>query len=132
MRDLASPLLSPRVVSGLTGLSPQAIRRWETYGVPASSEVLARSGRRRRSLARLYSWRDVEELQQATYLVEHEGVSMAAAKRLLVRTASAGLDRELILARPKPRLRSTREGRVVAVRLPRSAKRRSRRDRHTA
>lgn len=140
MRDLVSPLLTQRVVSGLIGLSPQAIRRWETYGVPLS---VAGGSSPRRSGLRVYSWRDVEQLQQATYLVENRGVSMAIAGLLL---ADDGVDRKWIVARPKPRIRDGRTGgdgrpgrdehksreeerksRVVAVRLPLSAKRRPRR-----
>ncbi len=126
MRDLAAPLLTPRVVSGLTGLSPQELRRWEAHGIPSPGK--GRPGGRRRS-PRLYSWRDVEQLQQATHLAKSRRVSRAAVKRLLAQNAGAELDRDWVVARPKPRTRSRRQGGVVAVRIPHSARRRPRRGR---
>lgn len=119
MRDLVSPLLTARVVSGLTGLSPQAIRRWEGFGVPVSSAAGAR-----RPATRLYSWRDVEQLQHATYLVESRGVSMGIAGLLL---SEGDVEGKWVIARPKPRTRTAGQGKVVAVGLPRSAERRPRR-----
>ncbi len=121
LRDLVSPLLSVRVVSSLTGLSPQAIRRWEGYGVPVPSGA---GSRRPRPATRLYSWRDVEQLQQATYLVENRGVSMAIAGLLLSEDEVEG---KWVIARPKPRPRVADQGKVVAVGVPRSAERQPRR-----
>ncbi len=129
MRDLASPLLTPRVVSDLTGLSPQMLRRWEAFGIPSAAGSNAAHNR-----PRLYSWRDVEQLQQASYLMMRGSVSMAAVGRVLAQNAAAEFDRPWIVSRrnpgkARPRTRSRRKRRVVVVALPRSARRRSRRER---
>jgi|GEM_PF-1301457 len=131
MRDLASPLLTPRVVSDLTGLSPQVLRQWEAFGIPSATGSNAARNR-----PRLYSWRDVEQLQQASYLMMRGSVSMAAVGRVLAQNAAAEFDRPWIVARrnpgktrqARPRTRSRRKRRVVVVALPRSARRRSRRE----
>lgn len=140
MRDLASSLLSPNVVSGLTGLTPDTLRRWEAYGIPLGSGAAPRGTTamqmRRRPTPRLYSWRDVEQLQRASYLVKYRRVSLAGVARLLAQEAAAEPDRDWVLARPRPgrgrqaepRPRSRRGG-VVAVRIRSTARRRSRRER---
>jgi DNA-binding transcriptional MerR regulator len=102
MHDLTSPLLPRRVVSGLTGLSPAMLRRWDALG------LLSRAGRRR---PRLYSWREVERLQRAASLVKTRRVPLAQVRRLLTDSRS-GLPRR---------------GGVTPVAVPRSARRRGRR-----
>lgn len=119
MRDLASPLLPRHVVSGLVGLSPQTLRRWEAFGIPA------RAGRR--PGPRLYSWREVDQLQQAAYLIKTRRRSLAEVKRHLKRSWARGVETVWLTARSKPPVRPRRRGGVVAVTLPRSARRRGRR-----
>jgi len=109
MQDLEFPLLTPRVVSGLTGLSAKTLRQWEQKRILA---VPRRARARRPSRTpRLYSWREVEQLQQATYLLKTRCLPMAAVRRLLERSLSASLDRDWMIARPKPKVsRQSRAG----------------------
>lgn len=102
MRDLEFPFLASRVVSGLTGLSAKTLRRWEEEGIPAPR---GRGGRRPARRPRLYSWREVEQLQQATHLLKNRRLPLAEVKRLLGRSQAASLDRDWVIARPKPRVR---------------------------
>ncbi len=103
MQDLEFPLLTPRVVSGLTGLSAKTLRQWEQKRILVASP---RSRARKPSRTpRLYSWREVEQLQQATHLMKTRRLPMAAVRRLLERSQSASLDRDWVIARPKPKVR---------------------------
>jgi len=133
MRDLEFPLLTSRIVSGLTGLSPQALRRWEARGIPSESRrrrVGRLSVRLARGGPRLYSWQDVEQLQRATYLVETGRVPAAEVRRLLERTAGAVAETEWVISRPKPRTRKSGTGRATvgggAGRFPSARRRRIR------
>jgi DNA-binding transcriptional MerR regulator len=124
MQDLEFPFLSPRIVSGLTGLSPKTLRRWEEEGIPAvprvrgtrqpgraggqqpGKERRARGrGQQRGPFPRLYSWREVEQLQQATHLLKASRLSMGEIKRLVARNQAASLGRDWVIARPKPKVR---------------------------
>jgi DNA-binding transcriptional MerR regulator len=104
-QDLEFPFLTPRVVLGLTGLSASTLRRWEAAGVVAARP---RAKQRRSGAPRLYSWREVERLQQAAHLVKARRLSLTEVKRLLKRSHAASLDRDWVIARPRPRVRRGR------------------------
>lgn len=97
MQDLELPVLTPRVVSGLTGLSPETLRRWKQQKILTSPRGPGSSHART-----LYSWRDVERLQQARYLVKTRRLPMREVKRLLERSQAASLDVDRIVVRPRP------------------------------
>jgi len=122
VHDLKCPLLAPQIVSGLTGLSPRLLRRWEALGIPANSRR-RRSGKRGGD-GRLYSWDEVEQLQRATHLIRTRRLSLAEARRLLKQGADASLERDWVIARPMPRLRRRRS--IGAGRPPGSSARRVR------
>jgi DNA-binding transcriptional MerR regulator len=105
MQDLEFPFLTPQIVSGLTGLTPQALRRLRTHGIPAGSRSAPGKPPRGR---RLYSWQEVEQLQQATFLLKTKRLSLGEVKRFLQRSQAAALDRDWVIARPKPRGRRRR------------------------
>jgi DNA-binding transcriptional MerR regulator len=69
MKPLNSPLFTVGVVSSLVGISSSTIRHWEAEGLIAP----LREGRNRR---RLYSWRDVERLQEIRYLVTRRRIRL--------------------------------------------------------
>jgi DNA-binding transcriptional MerR regulator len=103
MRDLECPLLTPGIVSDLTGLSPRWLRQWDALGIPASA-------RRRRAGKptggrRLYSWDDVEHLQQATHLIKTRRLHLAEVRRLLEQGVTASLSRGRVIASPASRHR---------------------------
>lgn len=106
MEDLEFPLLTSRIVSSLTGLSERTLRRWEEKGLlPARRSHKSprkRLGVPRPGGSRLYSWREVEQLQQATHLMKGKRFPVAAVKRLLERSQSASLDRDWVIDRPRP------------------------------
>ncbi|HLN14408.1 MAG TPA: MerR family transcriptional regulator [bacterium] len=113
MQDLESRVLQAPVVAGLTGLSRRTLARWEALGIPPG----------RRSGA-AYSWADVDALQRAAHLVRTRRLPLAEVKRFLSRDrAGAEVHAKRIVERPKP---LPRYRRVVAVSLPRSAKRKGR------
>ena len=99
MQDLEYPFLPSRVVLSLTGLSAGTLRRLAAAGVLAP---------RRSRRPRLYSWREVERLQQAAHLVKAGRFSMSEVKRLLRRSHAASLDRDWVIARSRPRVRRGR------------------------
>ena len=121
MHDLKCPLLAPRIVSGLTGLSPRLLRRWEALGIPADSRK-RRAGKK--GGGPLYSWDEVEQLQRANHLVKTRRLSLAEARRLLKQGVAASLDRDWVIARPMPRVRRRRS--VRPGRLARASARRVR------
>lgn len=106
MHDLECPFLTSRVVSGLTGLSPKTLRRWEKEGIPAPDRGRGTGKRVRRP--RLYSWREVEQLQRATHLLKTERLSLGEVKRLLNRSQTASLGHDWVIARPRARIRRPR------------------------
>ncbi len=110
MQDLEFPFLTSRIVSGLTGLSAKTLRRWEEEGIPATprSRGGGQPGRAGGRQPRLYSWREVEQLQQTTHLLKSRRLSLGEVKRLLTRSQAASLDRDWVIARPKPRVRRQR------------------------
>jgi hypothetical protein len=73
MADPKEELFPIGIVSLLTGLRPSTLRRWEERGLVAP----VRSGRRR---LRLYSWRDIEQIQLLRHLMETEGLSPLQAR----------------------------------------------------
>jgi|SRR5262249_29825916 len=101
MGHFTTPLLPPRVVADLVGLSPASLRRWDALLLPGA-------GRR----PRRYSWAEVEILQRAVHLASGRGGSPAAFRGM----------------RASARHRGGRE--VVTVGLPRSARRRERASGH--
>src|SRR5437879_1796741 len=103
MQDLAFPFLTPQIVSGLTGLSPRTLRRWRARGILTASR---RWDAGRPNGGGLYSWRDVERLQRATHLLKTGRLSVAEVKRFLKKSAAASIDRDWVIARPKPRVRA--------------------------
>ena len=113
MEDLEFPLLTSRIVSGLTGLSERTLRHWEKKGIlreslPADRRRSRRPPRKAFGAPRLYSWREVEQLQQATHLLKRKRVSIEAVKRLLEQSQSASLDRDWVIDRPRPKVRRQR------------------------
>ena len=103
MQDLELRFLTPRVVSGLTGLSANTLRQWERkriLGGPLRSR--ARTSSR---TPRLYSWREVEQLQRATHLLKARRLPMGEVRRLLEQSQSTTRDRDWVIARPKPSVR---------------------------
>lgn len=120
MGHFTAPLLQPRLVAELTGLSPASLRRWDRA-------LLPRAARR----PRRYSWAEVEILQRAVYLASGRGGTPAAFQGLRVveprtrRKAAPGRARRA----PSTRRSRARRG-VVAIGLPRSARRRERAIRH--
>ena len=122
MHDLKCPLLAPLIVSGLTGLSPRLLRRWQALGIPADSRK-RRAGKKGGG-GPLYSWDEVEQLQRANHLVKTRRLSLAEARRLLKQGVAASLDRDWVIARPMPRVRRRRS--VRPGRLARASARRVR------
>ncbi len=106
MQDLEFPFLTSRIVSGLTGLSARTLRRWEAEGIPAAPR--RRGARKPSGESRLYSWREVEQLQHATYLLKTRRLALAEVRRFLTRSQAASPDRDWVIARPRPRLRGQR------------------------
>jgi hypothetical protein len=124
MGHITAPLLQPRVVAGLIGLSPAALRRWD-------AALLPRAGRR----PRRYSWAEVEVLQRAVHQASGRGGMPAAfqgtrggprrSRRASAQAADGARRRSRAVGR------RTAGGRgVVSVPLPRSARRRERLPRH--
>ncbi|HLW58409.1 MAG TPA: MerR family transcriptional regulator [bacterium] len=102
MQDLTFPFLSPQIVAGLTGLTPRTLRRLRTHGIPPAT----RSRRARAPRAGpLYSWQDVEHLQRATYLLKAKRLPLPEVKQFLEQSAAASIDRDWVIARPKPHSR---------------------------
>lgn len=125
MGHFTAPLLQPRVVADLIGLSPAALRRWDAALLPGA----ARRPRR-------YSWAEVEVLQRAVHQASGRGGTPAAFRGArgigplrftqVDAPAAAGEERR---SRSAGRRRARRSG-VVTVALPRSARRRDGRGRH--
>jgi DNA-binding transcriptional MerR regulator len=102
MQDLTFPFLSPQIVAGLTGLTPRTLRRLRTHGIPPASRSRTAQPHR----GPLYSWQDVEHLQRATYLLKAKRLPLPEVKQFLEQSAAASIDRDWVIARPKPRSRS--------------------------
>src|SRR5690242_15016498 len=103
MEDLEFPFLTLRIVSGLTGLSQRTLRRWEEKGLLPAGSRPQRAARKPFGVARLYSWREVEQLQQANHLVKGKRLPIAVVRGLLERSQSASLDRDWVIDRPRPK-----------------------------
>jgi DNA-binding transcriptional MerR regulator len=103
MQDLEFPFLTSHVVSGLTGLSAKTLRQWDRKGILAAPRR-ARARKLSRT-PRLYSWHEVGQLQQATHLLRTRRLPMGEVRRWLERSQSAALDRDWVIARPKPKVR---------------------------
>lgn len=104
MGHLTAPLLQPRVVADMIGLSPASLRRWDAALLPGA-------GRR----PRRYSWAEVEILQRAVHQASGRGGTPAAFQGVrAVPSPHAGV-------RATGRRRRARHS-VVAVALPRSAR----------
>lgn len=89
MKQLAQPLYTVSVASGLAGVSPSTLRRWEARGLIAPV-------RESRSRRRLYAWSDIERAQQIRYLVLRRHVPLRAVKphlrMLAAREAVRGME----------------------------------------
>jgi hypothetical protein len=118
MGHLTAPLLPPRVVADMIGLSPASLRRWD-------AALLPRAGRR----PRRYSWAEVEVLQHAVHQASGRGGTPAAfqgarglgplrARRAAVQAADGAKRRPRSAGRKRQEERS-----AVPVALPRSARR---------
>ena len=122
MGHFTAPLLQPRVVAELIGLSPASLRRWD-------AALLPRADRR----PRRYSWAEVEVLQRAVHQASGRGGTPAAFQTFHVagpsRARSRAEDGRARRGSPARRRRGARR-RVVTVGLPRSARRRERATRH--
>ncbi|MHB8732920.1 MAG: hypothetical protein ACYDAB_14140 [bacterium] len=112
MGHLTAPLLQPRVVADLIGLSPGSLRRWD-------AALLSGADRR----PRRYSWAEVEILQRAVHQASGRGGTPAAFQGM--RAAPAGARRPRSIGQRRRAKRS-----VVTVGLPRSPGRRERRTTH--
>ena len=109
MKDLEFPLLTSRIVSGLTGLSERTLRQWEEKGIlPAGRGPTRRPPEMAPRAPRLYSWREVEQLQQATHLMKGKRLPIGEVKRLLEESQSASLDHDWVIDRPRPKVRRQR------------------------
>ncbi len=108
MEDLEFPFLTPRIVSGLTGLSERTLRRWEEKGILPAGRRTPQSPQKPLGAARLYSWREVEQLQQATHLIKGRRLPIGEVKRLLEQSQSASLDHDWVIDRPRPKVRRQR------------------------
>lgn len=114
MSNPSRELFSIGLVSFLTGLRPAALRRWEREGLIAP----VRAGRRRR---RLYSWRDVEQIQHLRHLIETEKMSPLQARAVVQEgwPRFTGWESRLWSRRWKP----PRRGGARVISLPESASR---------
>jgi DNA-binding transcriptional MerR regulator len=110
MEDLEFAFLTLRIVSGLTGLSQRTLRRWEEKGLLPAGRRPQRAARKPFGVARLYSWREVEQLQQANHLVKGKRLPIAVVRGLLERSQSASLDRDWVIDRPRPKVRGRGRG----------------------
>ncbi|HEV2284283.1 MAG TPA: hypothetical protein VGX75_18000 [bacterium] len=122
MGHFTAPLLQPRVVADLIGLSPASLRRWDAALLPGADRR-----------PRRYSWAEVEILQRAVHHASGRGGTPAAFQGMrtggpAVGTARGGAD-GVGRTRATGRRRRARRS-VVTVALPRSARRRGRRTAH--
>jgi hypothetical protein len=101
MGHFTAPLLQPRVVADLTGLSPASLRRWDAALLPGA----ARRPRR-------YSWEEVEILQRAVHQASGRGGSPAAFRGF--RGLDRDGDRNGTRSRPRPRTDPARHPRAGA------------------
>jgi DNA-binding transcriptional MerR regulator len=76
MKQLMQPLFTTSVASSLVGVSSQTLRKWEAAGLVAP----VRNERTRR---RLYSWAEIERMQQIRYLVSRRRVPLRKVKPML-------------------------------------------------
>jgi len=76
MKQVTQPLFTVSVASSLVGASAQTLRKWETAGLVAP--VRDRSTRRR-----LYSWAEIERMQQIRYLVTQKRIPLREVKPIL-------------------------------------------------
>lgn len=76
MNQPTQPLFTTSVASSLVGVSSQTLRKWETVGLIAPV-------RNRPSNRRLYSWADIERMQQIRYLVTRRRVPLRKVKAML-------------------------------------------------
>lgn len=76
MKQLTQPLFTVSVASSLVGVSAPTMRKWEDARLVAP----VRAGRSRR---RLYSWADIERMQQIRYLVTRKRVPLRKVKPML-------------------------------------------------
>lgn len=76
MNQPTQPLFTTSVATSLVGVSSQTLRKWETAGLVAPV-------RKQRSSRRLYSWADIERMQQIRYLVTRRRVPLRKVKAML-------------------------------------------------
>jgi hypothetical protein len=124
MGHFTAPLLQPRVVSELLGLSPALLRRWDAALLPDAERR-----------PRRYSWAEVEILQRAVHQASGRGGTPAAFQGMRAVPSPRGRDAaapgagRVRRARSAGRRRGARRS-VVSVSLPRSARRREQGQRH--
>jgi hypothetical protein len=109
MGHLTAPLLQPRVVADMIGLSPASLRRWDAALLPGADRR-----------PRRYSWAEVEILQRAVHQASGRGGTPAAFQGMRAVPSPHAGGR----ARATGRRRRARRS-VVAVALPRSARSRT-------
>src|SRR5579862_8791729 len=139
MGHLTAPLLQPRVVADMIGLSPASLRRWDAALLPGADRR-----------PRRYSWAEVEILQRAVHQASGRGGTPAAFQGMRAvpspraggASLALGLGREPktpagpdaaggpVPDRARGRARATGRRRrarrsIVIVGLPRSARRRT-------
>ena len=75
MKQLKQPLFTASVASSLVGVTPQTMRKWEGAGLVAPVQ----DERSRR----LYSWAEIERMQQIRYLVARRRIPLQKVKPML-------------------------------------------------
>lgn len=76
MKQPTQPLFTVSVASSLVGMSPQTLRTWERAGLVAPV-------RDKTSRWRLYSWTDIERMQEIRYLVTRKRIPLRKVKPML-------------------------------------------------
>lgn len=75
MKQLKQPLFTASVAASLVGVTPQTMRNWEGAGLVAP----VRDTRSRR----LYTWAEIERMQQIRYLVARRRIPLRKVKPML-------------------------------------------------
>ncbi len=75
MKQLKQPLFTASVAGSLVGAAPQTMRKWESAGLVAPV--------RDKQSRRLYSWAEIERMQQIRYLVARRRIPLRKIKPML-------------------------------------------------